>query len=100
MNAEARRAASSNFVVLVSRPPSSDKPSAGARLGITASRRIGGAVVRNRVKRRIREWFRRRDRRSERQLDIVVIARSGAVGLDQRTLSLELDGLLAQAVGS
>ena len=31
---------------------------AASRLGITVSRKVGGAVVRNRVKRRIREWFR------------------------------------------
>jgi len=30
-----------------------------AKLGITASRRVGGAVVRNRVKRLIREYYRR-----------------------------------------
>ena len=84
----------------MSRSPSSDKPSAGPRLGITASRRIGGAVVRNRVKRRIREWFRHSERPAERQIDVVVIARSGAAGLDQRSLSAELDGLLAQAAGS
>ena len=29
------------------------------RLGITATRRIGGAVVRNRARRRVRELFRR-----------------------------------------
>jgi ribonuclease P protein component len=50
------------------------------RLGIVASRRIGGAVTRNRAKRRIREIFRQRDRsaRAEdgrRALDLVVIAR-------------------------
>lgn len=30
-----------------------------AKLGITASRRVGGAVIRNRVKRLIREYYRR-----------------------------------------
>lgn len=29
-----------------------------ARLGIVASRKVGNAVVRNRAKRRVREWFR------------------------------------------
>ena len=44
-----------------------------ARIGITASRKVGGSVVRHRVKRRIREIYRRWDER--RQLppyDIVV----------------------------
>ncbi len=34
-----------------------------ARLGITVSRKVGGAVVRNRLKRRIREIYRRWPRR-------------------------------------
>jgi ribonuclease P protein component len=29
------------------------------RVGLTVSRRVGGAVVRNRVRRRLREWIRR-----------------------------------------
>lgn len=35
------------------------------RLGITASRKVGPAVVRQRVKRRIREIYRRWERRPE-----------------------------------
>lgn len=50
------------------------------RLGIVASRRVGGAVVRNRAKRRFRDIFRREagapDDGTERSLDVVVIARS------------------------
>ncbi|MCC7008255.1 MAG: ribonuclease P protein component [Acidobacteria bacterium] len=48
------------------------------RLGIIASRRIGGAVVRNRAKRRLREVFRHRPSSPTplgRTLDLVVIAR-------------------------
>jgi ribonuclease P protein component len=50
------------------------------RLGIIASRRFGGAVARNRAKRRIREIFRRRQREAAtgahvRPLDLVVIPR-------------------------
>jgi ribonuclease P protein component len=48
------------------------------RLGVIASRRLGGATVRNRAKRRIRELFRRQagmaSRRS-RSFDLVVIPR-------------------------
>jgi ribonuclease P protein component len=61
------------------------------RIGITVSRRIGGAVVRNRVKRRVRETF----RLALRPLlppgtDLVVIARAGAGQLDSHSLSDEL----------
>jgi len=49
------------------------------RLGIIASRRLGGAVIRNRAKRRVREVFRRRDPRAGQALDVVVIARHSLI---------------------
>jgi len=54
------------------------------RLGIIASRRLGGAVLRNRAKRRVREIFRRLDplgtnASGVRALDLVVIPRREAV---------------------
>lgn len=53
---------------------------ASNRIGITASRKVGGAVVRNRFKRRIREWFRARRHDLGQNQDFVVIARrTGAV---------------------
>ena len=61
------------------------RPSANggrARLGITASRKVGSAVVRNRVKRRIREWFRRAGQARLVGLDVVVIARASAARLE------------------
>jgi ribonuclease P protein component len=52
-------------------------PSATApRLGVSVSRRVGGAVVRNRVRRRLREIFRRsRELFGGRPLRVVVNAR-------------------------
>lgn len=47
-----------------------------ARLGLSVSRRVGNAVVRNRVKRRIREAFRLSQHELPRGLDLVVVARS------------------------
>jgi len=49
-----------------------------SRLGITTSRHVGGAVVRNRVRRLVREFFRRRKHQIVPPQDIVVIARAGA----------------------
>jgi ribonuclease P protein component len=44
-------------------------------LGITASRKIGGAVVRNRAKRLVREAFRRTSDLWSSDIDVVVIVR-------------------------
>jgi ribonuclease P protein component len=48
-----------------------------ARLGITVSSKVGNAVVRARVKRQLREFFRRR-RATCQPVDLVVIARPSA----------------------
>jgi ribonuclease P protein component len=61
------------------------------RIGITVSRRIGGAVVRNRLKRCVREAFRHDLRpRLPRGTDFVVIARTGAGELNTPALKEEL----------
>ena len=62
-----------------------------SRLGVTVSRRIGNAVVRNRVKRRVREIFRKVIRAGlPAGTSIVVIARGGAGGLESAAISDEL----------
>ena len=62
-----------------------------SRLGVTVSRRIGNAVIRNRVKRRVREIFRGRIRDSlAKGTSLVVIARSGAGGLATASITDEL----------
>lgn len=59
------------------------------RVGITAGKKLGGAVVRNRMKRRLREVYRLNEARFQPGWDIVVVARSRAVNasFDQLTKS-------------
>ena len=49
------------------------------RLGLTASTKLGHAVVRNRVRRRLREVYRLNEEKFAPGWDIVVVARSRAV---------------------
>ena len=68
------------------------------RLGLVASRRLGGAVVRNRTKRRLREVFRRQmgetAQLGRRGWDLVVIGRPGVTAAPFAALTIEF----AQAV--
>ena len=52
---------------------------AGNRVGITVSKKLGGAVVRNRIRRRIREVYRLNEDKFQPGWDIVVVARARTV---------------------
>lgn len=67
------------------------------RMGLTVSRKVGGAVVRNRIKRRLREAFRRNKLALPLGFDVVVIARVGAGEADYTTLEQELLTACAKA---
>ena len=49
------------------------------RIGITAGKKLGKAVVRNRVRRRLREVYRLNEDRFQSGWDIVVVARSRCI---------------------
>lgn len=49
-----------------------------ARLGLTVSSKVGNAVVRNRIRRHLREFYRRHKDEFPRGVDVVVIARNSA----------------------
>ena len=49
-----------------------------SRIGISVSKKVGGSVVRHRVKRLIKEAYRLQEEMFNRGLDIVVIARVSA----------------------
>ena len=56
------------------------------RLGYTVSTKLGGAVVRNRVRRRFREIYRLREPGLKAGWDIVIVARSRSVGAEYARL--------------
>ena len=57
------------------------------RLGYTVSVTLGHAVVRNRVRRRLREIYRLNAPQLRQGHDIVIVARSRAVGSEYRKLN-------------
>ena len=78
------------MVVLACRAPEGTP----SRIGITVTRRVGSAVVRNRIKRMIREAFRTRQAEVPPWLDIVVVARREAVGASSLEIGQELIGAI------
>ena len=66
------------------------------RLGITASRKVGGAVVRNRIKRLLREAFRTHPLRDQRGFDLVLVARKEAPPPTLAVYQAALDLIAAQ----
>lgn len=57
------------------------------RVGITVGKKLGHAVVRNRVRRRLREVYRLNEERFAPGWDIVVVARSRCIGADFQKLT-------------
>ena len=61
-------------LAVTSVPVSEEKP----RIGIIASRKVGGAVIRNRVRRRIREIFRKHQHQIRSGVWMVIIVSARA----------------------
>lgn len=70
---------------------------APARVGVVAGKRVGGAVVRNSVKRRLREALRRELPRISAGWDLVCGAKPPAAEAPYVALAAELHALLARA---
>lgn len=77
------RSHSNRFLVLYAFPRSSDEPGE-PRLGISASRKVGGAVQRNEAKRALREAFWSHAGELPVDHDFVLVARPDIAGLIER----------------
>lgn len=94
------RRVSARFVTLLGKPNTRGRD----RLGIVASRRVGGAVIRNRAKRRLREVFRQylsaETAAPGPPLDLVVIARTGVVDAPFDALRADFQAALRKLRGA
>jgi ribonuclease P protein component len=69
----------------------------GARVGVVVSKKVGKAVQRNRVRRRLREIVRAKLPGWKEGFDAVVVARAGAAGAEFRELAESLEELARRA---
>ena len=87
------------FLLREPAPPTAPAPPPRPRLGLSVSRRVGGAVDRNRIRRRLREIFRRnRDLFGERGGDLVINARPPAAQASFTELRDEYRALVGRSL--
>jgi len=94
------RSQANRYLVLYTFPRGGNEP---PRLGVSVSRKVGGAVDRNRVKRLLREAFDVCGSRLPAGHDVVVVARPDSRELAEREglagMQVALDELVAKAGG-
>ena len=82
---EGRRQTLPHFIVITRQ-----RQHAPSRLGLTTSRKVGGAPARNHVRRLVREFFRRRRAALVPPRDVLVIARPAAGTVSYTDVAHEL----------
>ena len=65
-----------------------------SRLGISVSKRVGNSVVRHRIKRLVREYFRLHEEEITQGYDFVAVGRPAAKGMDFREVSASCEKCL------
>jgi ribonuclease P protein component len=69
------------------------------RLGMAVGRKVGNACVRNRIKRKLREYFRLNREKIPAETDMVFIPLKGIDTLDAKQLYAELDRFFTTVCG-
>jgi ribonuclease P protein component len=89
------RVSGRHLILFLRSDPAASRP----RIGISVSKRVGDAVVRNRVKRRLRELFRRtRANLLDRPVEIAVNARPSAASAPFEDLARDYASTLQRAL--
>ncbi|MDI3480858.1 MAG: ribonuclease protein component [Tepidanaerobacteraceae bacterium] len=65
-----------------------------ARLGVSISKKIGKSVVRNRIKRRIKELFRHNIENIKKGIDIIISIKKDISKMDYKDLKREIKNIL------
>jgi ribonuclease P protein component len=89
------RSTANRHLVLYAFPNATDER---PRLGLSVSRKVGGAVQRSRVKRLLREAFSHNEEGLRAGQDVVVVARPSAAELAEREGLRGLDAALAELI--
>ena len=82
-----------HILVFVSTTAPRSASPATARLGVTVTRKVGPAVVRNRIRRLVREVFRRKRDSFRAGCDMVWVAKQSAASVSYAEVAADMDAL-------